>query len=205
VAERKRERSKPDPQARKQAILSAAVRVFAETGYRNTEVQRIAEAAGIAKGTVYLYFNTKQDVFMAAVTYAVDRLAERTDAEVQNAVGPVEKIRAVVRAYLGFFDEDRALVKILAQERGEVGQAEEACYRMFAKNARHLEEILREGITQGLFRPLEPKQAARILANLLTGTVYAHVLDGRDGRASSAAEAVTDFLLYGILEQEIKT
>ena len=169
-------------------------------------MQRIAEAAGIAKGTVYLYFETKQDLFLATVTHAVERLAERIDAEVENAAGPVDKIRAVVRAYFRFFDEDRALVEILVQERGEaMGQAEQAYFRVFSENAWRLERIIRDGSAQGMFRRLKPKQAAGILADLLTGTIYAHVLGARRGSTSRAAGAVTDFMLHGILAQEKKT
>ena len=183
--------------------MDAAVHAFAETGYRNTEVQRIAEAAGVAKGTIYLYFKTKQDLFLATVRHAVERLAERIDAEVQRAKGPADKIRAVVRAYFRFFDEDRALVEILVQERGEVmGHAEQAYYRVFSENAWRLEKILRNGIAQGTFHPLKPKQAAAILADLLTGTIYAHVLGERRGSTSKAAGAVTDFMLHGILARE---
>jgi AcrR family transcriptional regulator len=186
--------------------LSAAVRVFAENGYRNTQVQFIADAAGIAKGTVYLYYGTKRDLFLAAVTHAVETLAERIDTEVLSAAGPVDKIRAVVRAYFRFFDEDRALVEILVQERGEVmGQAEAAYYRMFSKNAWRLEKIIRDGTAQGLFRRLKPKQAARVVANLLTGTIYAHLLDDRNVRASSVVGVVTDLLLNGLLAQETTT
>ena len=196
-------RPKRDPEARRREILSAAIPVFAKNGYSNTEVQRIAEAAGIAKGTVYLYFETKRDLFLAAVTYAVERLAERIDAEVQTAASPVAKVRAVVRAYFRFFDEDRALVDVLALELGEVmGQAEEAYYRVFSENAWHLEMIFREGIAQGVFRRFKPRQAAHVLANLLTGTIYARVLGGGKGPASRSAGAVTDFLLHGILAQE---
>lgn len=199
-------RPKQDPEPRRQEILSAAIRVFAKNGYHNTEVKRIAEVTGIAKGTVYLYFQTKQDLFMAVVTHAVESLAERIDAEVQGAAEPVEKIKAVVRAYFRFFDEEGALVEILTQERtGSFRRAEQAYCRMFAKNAWRLEKIIREGVAQGTFRPLKPRQSARILANLLTGTIYSHVTSGHTSRASSATKAVTDFLLHGMLAQEKKT
>jgi AcrR family transcriptional regulator len=201
-----RGRPKQDPGPRRREILSAAVGVFAEAGYRGADVERIAEAVGIAKGTVYLYFGTKRDLFLAAVVHAVERLAERIDAEVQGADGPVEKIKAIVRAYFRFFDEDRALVEILAQERAEaMGQAEAAYYRVVSKNAKFLERIIEDGIAQGMFRKLNPRQAARILANLLTGTIYADVLGGRRVSASKTAETVTDFLLHGMLLQGTTT
>ena len=195
-----RGRPKQDPEPRRREILSAAIRVFAKSGYRNTEVQRVADMAGLAKGTVYLYFETKEALFLAAVTYAVERLAERIDAEVRSASGAVAKIKAVVRAYFRFFDEDRALVDVLVQERGEVnGRAEQAYYRVFSENAWRLEKIIRDGVATGVFRRLKPRRTANILANLLTGTIYAHVVGRRGGRASAEAGDVTDFLLYGLL------
>ncbi len=199
VQTRPRGRPRQDPRVRRGQIMSAAIRLFAKEGYRNTDLQKIADAVGIAKGTIYLYFETKRELFFAAVEHALERLAEWIDSETEAATGSIEKIRAMVRAYFNFVDKDHLLVGIIAQERGEfIAHAEDTCYRAFSENAHHLEAIIRKGIAEGVFREQDPERTAEILANLLTGTIYTYILR-KKGQASEAIDEVTDFLLHGML------
>lgn len=197
-----RGRPPKDPAARSQQILAAAVRLFAKNGYRGTELQVIADLAGIAKGTIYLYFDTKKELFLAAVEHAFERLAERIGREVEAASGPVEKVKAVVRAYIGFFEEDRPLVEIIAQDRGEFrSHAEETYFGLVSENVDRLEDIIREGIVQGVFRPVNPRQATETLINLLTGTMYTHMVGKSQADSADATDAITDLLLHGIVSE----
>ncbi|MGD9142100.1 MAG: helix-turn-helix domain-containing protein, partial [bacterium] len=74
---RPRGRPRLDPSLRRREILEKAIRLFARNGYTRTDVQAVARSLGIAKGTVYLYFSSKRDLFLAAVEFAIKRLAER--------------------------------------------------------------------------------------------------------------------------------
>jgi AcrR family transcriptional regulator len=148
---------------------------------------------------VYLYFRSKQELFLAAVEYAIRRLAERIDQEVQQAAGPVEKIKALVSAHFRFFDEDEPLAEVIVREGGEFrAHAESTYYSIYAQNAGRLEDIVRGGVKLGVFRRTDPRETSGILANLLSGTIYTHLYGHKTGKVADAIEATTDFLLHGI-------
>lgn len=195
----RRGRSRQVPDIRSEQILAAAITLFAQRGYRATDLQAIAEAAGIAKGTVYLYFKSKQQLFLAAVDRAFQRLAESIEQEVTTASGPLEKIKAVIRAYMRFFDEDRPLAEMMAREQGEFSaSARQTFFYVFSENAGRLEAILREGIAQGVFRSVDPAQAGETLANLLYGSIYTQVAGRIRGHAIDVTDGMIDFVLHGI-------
>jgi len=177
-----------------------ATRVFSESGYGGSDMQGIADALGIAKGTIYLYFNSKKELFLAATLRAIENLASTIKREVKTASGPLEKIRAIIGAHLRFSSENRDLAEIIARERGEfLAHAEETYYRVFSENTKYLEEILRSGITDGIFRETDVEQTTAILANLLAGTIFTHTLRQGRNETGPSTDAITDFLLNSIL------
>jgi len=201
VNQRQRGRPRQNPDLRRSEILEVATRVFSESGYGASDMQGIADALGIAKGTIYLYFKSKKELFLAAVQRAIESLADRIDKEVRMASGPLEKLGAIVGAHFCFSNENRPLAEIITQERGEfLTHAESTYYRVFSENARHLEDILRNGIADGIFREADIEQTTGILANLLAGTIYTHILGQSRNKTGPSIDAITDFLLNGILD-----
>lgn len=199
---KRRGRPRGDPSLRRREILENSIDLFAQSGYTGTDVQAVALSLGIAKGTVYLYFSSKRELFLAAVEYAIKRLAERIDEEVRHVSGPVEKMKALVGAHFRFFDEDEPLAEVIVREGGEFrAHAENTYYSIYAQNAGRLEDIVRDGIKLGVFRKTNPRETSEILANLLSGTIYTHLYGHKKGKVADAIEATTEFLLHGITSQ----
>jgi len=199
IKPKRRGRPKLDPSLRRREILENAIELFAQSGYTGTDVQAVALSLGIAKGTVYLYFSSKRELFLAAVEYAIKRLAERIDEEVRQVSGPVEKMKALVAAHFRFFDEDEPLAEVIVREGGEFrAHAENTYYSIYAQNAGRLEDIVRNGVKLGVFRRTSPKETGQILANLLSGTIYTHLYGHETGKVADTIEATTEFLLHGI-------
>ncbi|MCD4814008.1 TetR/AcrR family transcriptional regulator [bacterium] len=196
-----RGRPRQNPAIRKNQILTAAIKLFAEKGYHPADLQELANNLAIAKGTIYLYFPSKYDLFLAAVEHAVKKLALQITTEVDNVDAPDDKIQAMVRAYFSFFDHDSLLAEIMVIGRGEVLRHAEAVYiRIFRKNLQYIESIVEAGIQQGCFRTGNPKETAVIISNLLHGTMYIHVLNKRTIHSNATIEATIAFLLQGILK-----
>lgn len=199
---RPRGRPKLDAEKRENEILIEAVNVFSKNGYRTTDLQKIADNLGIAKGTIYLYFKSKEKLFQTAVDYSTARLAERIEFEVLNTDSPLDRIKAIVRAHMLFFSEEYALAEIIARERGDFkDRAEKTYLRVFSENSVRIEDIIREGIKEGTFRKVNVKKATEILANLLTGTIYTYMFAKKNGNLDSAIDATTDILLNGLLNE----
>jgi len=190
------------PEVRRKEILATAAKVFARHGYGRTDVQKIADKLGVAKGTVYFYFNSKHALFLAVVERGIALLGETIGAAATSVHGPVEQVKAVIRTYLQFYDEHRELVEILAQERSEFREHVESTYfRAYKKNIGRFEDVLREGIASGIFRRVDPKRMTEALANMLHGTVYARTLKKIKGATMALAEDIIDLFFHGILSE----
>src|SRR4029079_7651381 len=103
--------------ARKEEILMQAARLFAEHGYDQTDTTVLAETIGVGKGTVYRYFPSKRELFLAAVDRVMRMLRERVEARMASVDDPLEQIAKGVREFLQFFADHPGFVELLIQER----------------------------------------------------------------------------------------
>src|SRR5437764_7899062 len=90
---------------RRQAIIETAARLFADLGFTGCEMERVAAELGIAKGTLYLYFPGKQELFFACVDLGMQQMQAVVRTAAESASDPVERMSRGIRAYLAFFEE----------------------------------------------------------------------------------------------------
>ncbi|MEW6359481.1 MAG: TetR/AcrR family transcriptional regulator [Planctomycetota bacterium] len=185
---------------RSSVILDVATRMFAERGFRRTDVQDIADAAGVGKGTVYRHFGDKKDLFLATVDKGTDELKDVVLKRIASCRGPVETIEVGLREYFKFFDEHQDLVEIFIQERSEFrGKGKSRYFANRDKNIRIFEAVLSDGIKRGVFRRLNVKRTAEILADLAYGTVVANLMKGSRDKLVSRTKDVLEVYFNGIL------
>lgn len=188
-----------DPQ-KEQAILDCATRVFARLGFRDAEMEVVAEEAGVGKGTVYRYFGSKEDLFLAAADAGMKKLEERIYRAVEGVDNTVDLVWRAASAYAGFFQEHPELVEIFIQERAAFRGSIPATHLVYRdKNRGVLEELLRQGIEAGEIRPIDVREATRALANVLYGTVVCGCLEGSSEKLPQTAEPAIEIFLRGIL------
>src|SRR5436853_7225319 len=97
---------------RTSGILEASRKVFAERGFHEATVDDIAEAAGVAKGTVYLYYESKRDGYFAALKFGIGQRYSLLLDELHKATTPEEKLKALIAAKPADFAEHRDFFKI---------------------------------------------------------------------------------------------
>jgi AcrR family transcriptional regulator len=124
----------PEPD-RRQQILDTAAEVFAREGYRNTDLQDVADALGIGKASVYRRFASKQQLFLAAVDHGMRRAARGGRGRRRAVADPLEQLAVAIRTYLAFFDEHPHFVELLIQERAEFRDRTEPTYFAHASRA----------------------------------------------------------------------
>jgi TetR/AcrR family transcriptional regulator, fatty acid metabolism regulator protein len=183
-----------------QQIIEAAIRVFARKGYYNSRVSDIARAAGIAAGTIYLYFDTKQDIL---ITLFRDKMAAfvaaawRAIAEERDAIA---KVRRLVYLHFEILERQPELAEVVQVElrqgqkffRGPATQEIAGYFALIAS-------ILEEGVATGLFRAdLPVKLAAKMLFGAMDQMATSWVLGKRGYRLVDVAPAVADLFLQGI-------
>ncbi|HZE35062.1 MAG TPA: TetR/AcrR family transcriptional regulator [Candidatus Eisenbacteria bacterium] len=183
-----------------QQIIEAAVRVFARKGYYNSRVSDIAREAGIAAGTIYLYFKTKDDIL---VTLFRDKMAEFVDSlrkAIADEPEAASKVRTLVRLHFGLLEEDPELAEVLQVElrqghkffRGASGQEIGAYFALIGS-------VLEEGVGEGRFRPsLSVKVATKMLFGAMDQMATSWVLGKRGYRLADTADAVAEIFLQGV-------
>lgn len=192
----------PDLEARRRAeILDAAEKAFANTGYAETDVQVVADILGVGKGTVYRYFPTKRDLFLATVDRGLGDLSVAMEAIMADAsLDPIDMIRSAFEAYLAFFANRPQLTELFFQERVAFHGRETPRY--FAGMSEHQsrdEAFLKELTRRGRLRPIPVEHLLTVIGDLLFGTVLSNHLSGRPADPAAQAAAVVDVLFHGIL------
>ncbi len=160
-----------DPDKRR-AILDQAIRTFAELGFRGTDVQVIADRAGVGKGTVYRYFHKKEDLFWAATFEVLLRLEQHLFDAADVAETACGKIRAAGIAYARFFESNPQYLEMFVQDRAEFrGTGPESHREHHQKLIHRFGKILQQGIESGELLPMDTEQTTHALGSLLYGTV----------------------------------
>jgi AcrR family transcriptional regulator len=171
-------------------ILEAARRVFARKGFAAASVEDIADAAGLAKATVYHYFPSKRKLYRAALEQNIEGLIQQMRREVDAARGTAAKIRAFLAARLRYAETHGEIVC-----RSESVAAEPLCFNkdfkdLCRRQVEVLEAVLEEGQARGEIRAV-PAAGAAFLACELTRALMSRRLRGWSSRS---VEGEIDFL-----------
>src|SRR5215467_10316515 len=90
----------PRPESKRERILRAAIDVFAQSGYFNAKVSEIARAAGVADGTIYLYFDSKEDLLISVFREHTRNYLQSLERDLANVKGAEDRMRAAIRHHL---------------------------------------------------------------------------------------------------------
>lgn len=185
---------------REEQILVAATSIFAERGYPNTDTQVLADALGVGKGTLYRYFPTKRDLFLAAVDRIMRLLHTWIEDHCQVVDDPLERASRAIEAYLQFFDQHPEYVELVMQERAEFKDRKTPTY--FAhreKNLKPWQERFQGLIAAGRVRRMPAERITRTISNLVYGTMFTNYFTGRHGEYEAQAREILDIVFHGIL------
>ncbi|HEX5707468.1 MAG TPA: TetR/AcrR family transcriptional regulator [Pyrinomonadaceae bacterium] len=186
---------------KREAILRAATRVFAENGYFNSKVADVARVAGVADGTVYLYFKSKEDIlhtiFDRNAGEAI-REGRRTLAEISD---PREKLRRIAAQHLERLGADRDLAVVFQVElRGSTKFMEEFSAAGLSEYIRLIAEVVEEGQAAGVFRrELKPKLVAKVLFGALDEMATNWILSKRRYKLAPLADEVLEIFFNGVM------
>jgi len=174
-------------------ILEAARKVFARKGFAAATVDEIAEAAGVAKGTVYLYFKSKREIYMHALRQGISGLIEQTAREMDASPDPTGKLRAFIYTRLRHAEANRDFVRIYHSEFGNM--VHPVCLgkdfrSLYQQQLRTLEEVLEQAAACGQIRPLKTDTAAVAIYETTRGFVTRRLL----GWSQATVEEDLDFL-----------
>lgn len=185
------------------AILRAAIQVFARNGYFNSKVADIARAAGVADGTVYLYFKSKEEILHSVFNQTMDEAIAAGRAEVANLTHPREKLQAIARNHLALLGADRDLAVVFQVElRGSTKFMEEFSAAGMGIYLQDIRAAIEEGQAAGVFRKgLNAKVLAKILFGALDEMATNWILSPRRYELAPLADQVLDIFFNGVNAQ----
>ena len=199
AAARKSRTAAAAPPPKRDAILRAAIDVFADRGFFNAQVADVARAAGVAAGTVYLYFRSKDDLLISIFERGMrDALAEAR-ALVAEVDDPVERIRRFARLHLGGMGKDRSLAVVF---QVELRQSTKFMERFSSTLLRDYLGLIRDAVADGqrdgIFRSdIKPTVAAKMFFGALDEMATNWILSTRRYSLEADADAVVDLFING--------
>lgn len=196
--------AKPAQAQRREAIVATATRLFAKLGYAGCEMDRVAAGIRIAKGTLYLYFPSKEELFYACVDTGMRQLQQAVEQAADKEADPLDRIRIGIYAYLEFFDAHPDLAELIIQERASFKNRKRPTYFEHRDaNRGPWRELYTLLMQQGRLRDdLPVERLLDTVGNLLYGTMFTNHFLQRTVPLTDQYEALLEILLRGMLSDE---
>jgi AcrR family transcriptional regulator len=158
---------------REAEIQKAAREVFAKRGFADASMEEIAQVAGLAKGTLYLYYDSKRELYTAALRAGLLELCEALEHAIAAAPTLSGRLEAYVSTKIAHFDEHRDFFRIYLAEFGKAacGATDPDFQDLSLRQSRLLERAIREGVKSGEARGVAPEAAAHAIADLTRGVI----------------------------------
>jgi TetR/AcrR family fatty acid metabolism transcriptional regulator len=191
------QQARPDKYDR---ILEAAIVVIAEKGLDGARISDIATRAGMADGTVYLYFESKRHILRAAIDHAFRQFLGRVSAAFAGIEDPLEQLRIIARIHFETMIENRPLAVILqTQVRRSTEHLQQFSHAALTGYLGVLRDTIRRGQQRGLIRAgISDRVAALIFFAAINGMTRDWLYTGRPMDAAQTAGEVMDMLLLGM-------
>lgn len=197
--------------AKYSAILQAAIQVIAQSGYHNAQISRIARAAGVADGTVYLYFKNKEDLLLSILRKAIGEVVTQIEEALSESASAASELHRIVEMYFKLLSRDPNLAMVTqihlrqadADLRRQVGDIMKPFYNL-------LDGVIDKGVQACAFDgEVSHRIARRMIFGTMDETVTAWVLTGSKYDLAALAPEVVRVLLFGIsrrnqAEEEVK-
>ncbi|MEM1418597.1 MAG: TetR/AcrR family transcriptional regulator [Myxococcota bacterium] len=186
---------------KRERILSAAIRVFAKNGFYSTRVSEIAKAAGVADGTIYLYFENKDHVLISIFEDRIGQLIEVMREVASAADDPRERIRRIIALQLGQVEANRDLAEVVTVNlRQSSTLLKQYATPLFLKYLEVIAGVIADGQARGMFRDdVSPRLAARSLYGGVDGIMLTWALGEPEPSAlRKAAQQYTELFLRGL-------
>jgi TetR/AcrR family transcriptional regulator, fatty acid metabolism regulator protein len=185
---------------KRDAILRAATKVFAQRGYFQSQVADVARVAGVAAGTVYLYFKSKDDLLVSIFERSMRDVLAEGRAAIEGEADPAERLRQLAHLHLGRLGRDRNLAVVFQVELRQSVKFMERFSESFLQDYfKLIRQAIADGQQRGVFRKdLSATTATKIFFGALDEMATNWVLSRRKYDLSAEADAVVDLFINGV-------
>ncbi|MBM4334991.1 MAG: TetR/AcrR family transcriptional regulator [Deltaproteobacteria bacterium] len=189
-------------------IVQAARRVIAELGFADASMERIAHEAGVAKGTIYLYFRNKEELLAHVAEHGFAVMLERARAAASRERSAEGKLAALLRAGLEHSSANQAIFRALQEQRLLAPESPPLLAATLERNLERLVSfvagVIEQGTRSGELRACDPRRASRFLVESMRGAILERLREPSRTSVQADAEAIVDFFLHGVGATEPK-
>ena len=187
-------------------ILEAAVKVFARQGFYQSTVAQIAKEAGVADGTIYLYFKNKDDILVQFFSYRTKQVFDRFRSEVRKADSSLDKLRNLIRRHLTEFQRDRDMAVVYQVETHQNSRLAESQIREMSQMYQDLiSEIVELGQQEGRIRKdLYVGLVKRFILGAVDEVINTWLHSEKEYDLVSMADPLVDLFIRGIGTGDLK-
>ncbi|HEY6008059.1 MAG TPA: TetR/AcrR family transcriptional regulator [Geobacteraceae bacterium] len=182
----------------KQNILAATRQVFSEHGYDVANMRTIAQTAGVSVGGLYLYFRSKEELYLTLMAEWMEELDSVTNEALLSLHDPREEIAAFIRINLEFALSRKEMILIRGRELGHAS-GNDLKRRFFRHRRAIIEAIIARGIEAGVFRVCDVEGVSKVIFNIIRGFITSMIIDEE---ALFAPQACTELVLNGLMGRE---
>ena len=193
-----------DKTEKREKILEAAISVFAKKGTYNTKMVDIATAAKIGKGTIYEYFKSKDEIFIAAFYHVMKKADDIMKRRVSSFDDPLEKLKSVFDAWKEIFlSEFHDYMEILIDFWAEgIRKKDQAAFfslkKIYDENRKIIKDILDECVAQGKIQPINTQIVASIILGALDGEMVQWITDAKRFPLEESYDTMVKIILKGL-------
>ena len=185
---------------RKQSICDAAMRVVARKGIANVTVQDIADEAGVAKGTIYIYFDSREEILARTVDGATEALLEKLATACSSCRNFEEILERRIRTQLRHFEETRDFFRISLAMSEPLGEKRLRKHTTYQTYLAQLEKLLRDAIARGELRDAPVERLAVSISSVVRDIVLHRIIDREPPSIDDDVAFAVDFIMRGIGE-----
>jgi AcrR family transcriptional regulator len=192
---------------RTREIMAAARSLLEQRAPEAMTMEEIAATAGVAKGTLYLYFQSKDDLIQALITQVGENILRDLEAALVAPGAPPEKLIRLVSVLLEYLNRERLLFPIYARElvRGE-GESQDGFRRRFQELEEQfvalMTDLFAEGIAAGQFIPANPRLLTFLIRGLIRATGYYQKSEGQTDAAKEALPVILTLISSGLIREK---
>ncbi|WP_281658309.1 TetR/AcrR family transcriptional regulator [Halobacillus sp. Cin3] len=181
-------------------IIDAAVEVIAENGYHSSQVSKIAKKAGVADGTIYLYFKNKEDILVSLFQEKMGQFIEKIEQETTSRQSADEKLHTLIHTHFEQLAADHHLAIVTQLElRQSNKDLRQKINNVLKRYLNVIDQIVEEGVEERLFRNgLDRRLVRQMIFGMMDETVTNWVMKDQRYNIVDQASEVHSLIIYGL-------
>jgi len=184
------------PSSKRERIIEAGLKLFANESYQAVTMDRVAEAAGVAKGTLYLYFQSKEDLYLGILTDGMESMARNYQASLAPRADVKVRLRRAIILSVEFYDQQRDLLRLMMTEEPRMPEARNRLREEWRdRGVRFFNSLIEEGVQSGAFRAID----ARLATFAILGSIrHVMLFYGAQRRVDQIGDELGEMVIRGL-------